>query len=74
MTVSREQEHTCADCGVKITGVPVVPGLGEGPTQAQVEKLKPTVFLCVECAEERGLAFDGLAVGRAAARHPLDGS
>ena len=52
MAVSEEEELTCADCGVKITGVPVVPSTGEGPTQAQIEKLKPTVFLCVECAEE----------------------
>ena len=66
MAISKEQEHTCADCGVAITGVPVVPGAGEGPTEAQIEKLKPTVFLCAECAEERGLSFDQVAVGRSA--------
>jgi sulfur relay (sulfurtransferase) complex TusBCD TusD component (DsrE family) len=70
MTVSRDQEHTCADCGVKITGVPVVPGADEGPTQAQMQKLKPTVFLCVECAQERGLSFDGVAVGRTTTQTP----
>ncbi|NNG17529.1 MAG: hypothetical protein HKM89_13720 [Gemmatimonadales bacterium] len=66
MAAPGELEHTCADCGVKITGVPVVPASGGGPTQAQIEKLKPTVFLCAECAQERGLAFDGVAVGRSA--------
>jgi hypothetical protein len=70
MDVPRELEHTCTDCGVKITGVPVVPLTGEGPTQAQIEKLKPTVFLCVECAQERDLAFDGVALGRAASPTP----
>jgi DNA-directed RNA polymerase subunit RPC12/RpoP len=65
MTVSKENELTCADCGVKITGVPVVPSAGEGPTQAQIEKLKPTVYLCAECAEDRGLSFDREAIGRA---------
>ena len=64
MAVSDERELTCTDCGVKITGVPVVPSTGEGPTQAQIEKLKPTVYLCAECAEERGLAFNGIAIGR----------
>ncbi len=49
---SHESDHnTCTDCGVKITGVPVV------PSQAQIEKLKPTV-LCAGCAEDRGLTFD----------------
>ncbi len=64
MAVSNENELTCCtDCGVKITGVPVVPWTGEGPTQAQIEKLKPTVYLCAECAEERGLSFNGMAIG-----------
>ncbi len=58
------EELKCADCGARITGVPVVPAAGEGPTQAQIEKLKPTVYLCVECAEERGLSFDQVAIGR----------
>ena len=70
MTVPKDQKHTCADCGVKITGVPVVPLSAGGPTEAQIQKLKPTVFLCVECAEERGLSFDGVAVGRASAQTP----
>jgi len=64
MAVAEEEELTCADCGVKITGVPVVPSTGEGPTQAQIEKLKPTVYLCVECAEERGLSLNGRAIGK----------
>lgn len=59
-----KQQHTCADCGITITGVPVIPWAGEGPTRAQIEKLKPTVFLCAECAKERGLAFDDVAPGR----------
>lgn len=63
-------ELKCADCGVKITGVPVVPATGQGPTQAQIEKLKPTVYLCVECAEERGLSFDQTAIGRTGERSP----
>jgi DNA-directed RNA polymerase subunit RPC12/RpoP len=50
MVTSHESECTCTDCGVKITGVPIVPAAPEGPTQAQMEKLKPTVYLCVECA------------------------
>ncbi len=66
MTISGRQEHTCADCGVKITGVPVAPLAAGGPTQAQIQKLKPTVFLCAECAEERGLSFDQVAVGKSA--------
>jgi len=70
MTVSKAQDHICADCGVKITGVPVVPLAARGPTKAQVEKLKPTVFLCAECAQERGLSFDEVAVGRAAMPTP----
>ena len=70
MAVSRAKEHICADCGVKITGVPVVPGAGEGPSQAQIEKLKPTVFLCAECAQERGLSFNGVAVGRTETQAP----
>ena len=70
MAISKEQDHICADCGVTITGVPIVPGAGQGPTQAQFEKLKPTVFLCAECALERGLSFDGVAVGRAATPTP----
>jgi DNA-directed RNA polymerase subunit RPC12/RpoP len=64
MAVPGEDELTCTDCGVKITGVPVVPSTGEGPTQAQIEKLKPTVYLCTECAKERGLSFNGTAIGR----------
>jgi DNA-directed RNA polymerase subunit RPC12/RpoP len=64
MTVSGDSECTCTDCGVKITGVPVVPLAKEGPTQAQIEKLKPTVYLCSECAKERGLSFDAVAVGK----------
>jgi DNA-directed RNA polymerase subunit RPC12/RpoP len=55
MKVSNEQEKRCADCGAKITGEPVVLQADEGPDPAQVEKLKPTVYLCVECARERGL-------------------
>ncbi len=66
MPVSKVQDHTCADCGVTISGVPVVPWTApptSSPTQAQVEKLKPTVFLCTECAEDRGLSFNAVAVG-----------
>ncbi len=70
MAVSNDNELTCADCDVKITGVPVVPSTGEGPTQAQIEKLKPTVYLCAECATERGLSFKGVAIGRAMAETP----
>jgi ribosomal protein L34E len=76
MAVSRAKEHICADCGVKIIGLPVVPGAGagagagEGLTQAQIEKLKPTVFLCAECARERGLSFNGVAIGRSERRAP----
>jgi len=62
---SKQQECVCADCGITITGVPVVPSSGAGPTSAQIEKLKPTVFLCAECARERGLSFDETAVGKA---------
>ncbi len=61
-----KQQHVCADCGVVITGIPVVPLAGGSPTRAQIEKLKPTVFLCAECAKERGLAFDDVAPGRSA--------
>jgi hypothetical protein len=64
MAAPGELEHTCTDCGVTITGVPVVPLTGEGPSQAQIAKLKPTVFLCIECAQERGLSFDGVTIGR----------
>jgi hypothetical protein len=42
----------------------VVPLSGGGPTQAQIAKLKPTVYLCAECAKERGLSFDEIAMGR----------
>ncbi len=70
MAVSRAKELICADCGVKITGGPVVPGAGEGPSQAQIEKLKPTVFLCAECAQERGLSFNGVAIGRTETQAP----
>ncbi len=62
--MSSSNQHICSDCGEKITGVPVVPSADEGPTQAQLEKLKPTVYLCVECAEERGLSFDQIILGR----------
>jgi DNA-directed RNA polymerase subunit RPC12/RpoP len=64
MAESEADEQTCTDCGVTITGVPVVPVPGEAPTPAQIEKLKPTVYLCVECAKERGLSFDQMAIGR----------
>jgi len=64
------EEFKCADCGIRITGVPVVPAAGEGPTRAQIEKLKPTVYLCVECAEERGLSFDHRAIGRTGGEAP----
>ncbi len=61
---AEKDEHGCTDCGVTITGVPVVPLPGGGPTQAQIAKLKPTVYLCAECAKERGLSFDEIAMGR----------
>jgi DNA-directed RNA polymerase subunit RPC12/RpoP len=70
MVASNQDESRCADCGVKITGVPVVPSTGEGPTQAQIEKLKPTVYLCAECATERDLSFEGVAIGRSRAETP----
>ncbi len=70
MAVSGEKELTCADCGVEITGVPVVPSTGEGPSQAQIEKRKPTVYLCAECANERGLSFNGMAIGRTGTEAP----
>ncbi len=70
MAVSNQADCTCTDCGVKITGVPVVPWTGEGPTQAQIEKLKPTVYLCTECAEDRGLSFNGMAIGSAGKGSP----
>ncbi len=70
MAISKEQEHTCADCGVTITGGPVVPGAGESPTQAQIQKLKPTVFLCAECAEERGILSKAVAIGKTATQTP----
>ncbi len=70
MAVSNENACKCTDCGVKITGVPVVPAAGEGPTQAEVEKLKPTVYLCTECAEERDLSFNGIAIGRTGTETP----
>jgi DNA-directed RNA polymerase subunit RPC12/RpoP len=63
MSDSKENHHACTDCGIEITGVPVVPSAGQGPTKAQVEKLKPTVYLCSECAKERGLSFDELVPG-----------
>jgi DNA-directed RNA polymerase subunit RPC12/RpoP len=59
-----ESEFTCADCGVKITGVPIVPAVVEGPTEAQIAKLKPTSYLCVECAQERGFSFTEVVIGR----------
>jgi len=61
---SKQHECVCADCGIAITGVPIVPSSGAEPTPAQMEKLKPTVFLCAECAKDRGLSFDGVAVGK----------
>jgi ribosomal protein L34E len=64
MAGSEADNHTCTDCGVTITGVPVVPKKGGGPTEAQIAKLKPTVYLCAECARERGLSFDEMAIGR----------
>ena len=63
MAATEEHEHVCSDCGIKITGVPIVPTTGEGPTRAQIEKLKPTVYLCAECARDRGLVFDTIAPG-----------
>ena len=60
---SHESECTCTECGVKITGVPVVPAAPEGPSQAQIEKLKPTVYLCVECAREQGFSFTDAVSG-----------
>jgi hypothetical protein len=63
-TPNRNRISRCADCGVKATGVLMVPSTGEGPTQAQIEKLKPTVYLSVECAEERGLSFNRIAIER----------
>ncbi len=65
MTVSNESEYACSDCGIKITGVPVVL-----PTHAQIEKLKPTVYLCTECAKDRGLLFDTVAIGRTGIEAP----
>ncbi len=64
MVTSNENECTCADCSVKITGVPIVPAAPEGPTQAQTEKLKPTVYLCVECAREQGFSFTEVVSGK----------
>jgi hypothetical protein len=64
MAVSNENACICTDCGVKINGVPVVPAADEGPTQAQIEKLKPTIYLCTECAADRGLSFEGMTIGR----------
>lgn len=72
MSVSKAQEHVCADCGITITGVPVMPWKEPGPTptEAQLAKLKPTVFLCTECADERGLDFDHIAVGKSEQGRP----
>jgi DNA-directed RNA polymerase subunit RPC12/RpoP len=64
------EELKCKDCGVKITGVPVVPRQSERPTQAQIQKLKPTVYLCAECAEERGLSFDQIALAETGEEAP----
>jgi len=61
--MTEEKHHSCSDCGIEITGVPVVPPTGRGPTQAQVEKLKPTVYLCTECAKDRGLSFNDVVAG-----------
>jgi len=44
-----------ANSGAKITGVFVVPSTGEGPTQAQLEKLKPTVYRCAEATRYHGV-------------------
>jgi DNA-directed RNA polymerase subunit RPC12/RpoP len=60
---SGQSECKCADCGVEITGVPIIPAAADGPTRAQVEKLKPTVYLCVECARERGFSFTDVVLG-----------
>ena len=68
MTAPRHAEHECVDCGIKITGVPVVPPPDAGVTEAQLQKLKPTVYLCIECAQDRGLTFDEVTVGKAAAQ------
>lgn len=70
MSGSEATKHACADCGVAITGVPVVPARGGGLTKAQIAKLKPTVYLCAECARERGLSFDDTAVGKTRADPP----
>ncbi len=56
-------ECRCAECGIEITGVPIVPAPADGPSRAQIEKLKPTVYLCVECAREQGFAFDTTVLG-----------
>jgi hypothetical protein len=64
MAESGADEHTWTDCGVTITGVPVVPAPGGGPTPAQIEKLKPTVYLCAESAKEHGRSFNETAIGR----------
>jgi len=64
MSTSNEGECTCTACGVQITGVPIVPAEPAGPTQAQIEKLKPTVYLCFECAREQGFSFTEVVVGK----------
>jgi DNA-directed RNA polymerase subunit RPC12/RpoP len=64
MVPSDATEFTCDDCGVKITGVPVVPAAVDGPTEAQAAKLKPTVYYCVECAQERGFSFTEVVIGK----------
>lgn len=64
------ESHACADCGVTITGVPVVPEAAKGPTRAQIEKLKPTVYLCTACAKDRGLSFSEMEIGRMETERP----
>lgn len=70
MAGSESHDFTCADCGIEITGVPVVPEGAGGPTREQIEKLKPTVYLCTECAKDRGLAFNEIAMGRIETARP----
>jgi hypothetical protein len=57
LMASIQSECTCAAYGVAITGLPVVPATADGPTRAQVEKLKPTVYLCAACARQLGSYF-----------------
>jgi len=68
MMASSQSECKCADCGIEITGVPIVAEDADGPTRAQREKLKPTVYLCVECARERGFSFIEVVTGEKSTR------